>query len=61
MIVKVNESKCPQNHPCPSIKVCAVGAITQKGFNAPQINMNKCISCKKCIKFCPMKAIYSEN
>ena len=41
----VNKSRCPQNHPCPSVKVCPVGALTQIGFNAPTADQEKCIRC----------------
>ncbi|MFA6075124.1 MAG: 4Fe-4S binding protein [Negativicutes bacterium] len=57
MMLAVNPNRCPQNHKCPSIKVCPVGAITQEGFGLPKIDQDKCIKCKKCIQFCPMKAI----
>lgn len=53
----VDERLCPQNHKCPSIKVCPVGALTQEGFNAPTVDFQKCIKCGKCVKFCPMKAL----
>jgi len=58
--MKVIVSRCPQNHPCPSIKVCPVGAIEQSGYKAPTINMDKCIKCGKCAKFCPMRALVME-
>ena len=57
MNISVNKNSCPQNHRCPSIRVCPVGAITQKGFEAPMIDNEKCIKCKKCVMFCPMGAI----
>jgi Fe-S-cluster-containing hydrogenase component 2 len=57
MRIVVDKNLCPQNHLCPAIKVCPVNAIKQDGFNLPIINENKCIKCKKCIMFCPMKAI----
>lgn len=56
----VNIHRCPQNHPCPSIKVCPVGALTQSGFNAPTVNLDKCIRCGKCVKYCPMRALTLE-
>jgi Fe-S-cluster-containing hydrogenase component 2 len=56
----VNQSRCPQNHPCPSVKVCPVGALSQSGFDAPVANQDKCIPCGKCVKFCPMKALTLE-
>lgn len=50
-------SKCPQNHICPSIKVCPVGALSQIGFAAPTVDESKCINCGKCSNFCPKKAL----
>ena len=58
LVVKTN--RCPQNHPCPSIKVCPVGALSQQGYNAPRVDMNKCIKCGKCAKYCPMRALALE-
>lgn len=57
MELKVLKSHCPQNHPCPAVRVCPVNAIKQVGFNAPTIDMDKCVKCKKCIRYCPMGAI----
>ena len=48
---------CPQNHKCPAVKVCPVGALTQEGFKVPNINYDKCIRCGKCSNFCPKKAL----
>ncbi|UOO38509.1 4Fe-4S binding protein [Oscillospiraceae bacterium CM] len=53
----INKKRCPQNHPCPSVRVCPVGALHQKGFDAPIVDEKSCISCGKCVKFCPMRAI----
>lgn len=53
----VNKNRCPQNHPCPSVKVCPVGALMQAGFEAPTADQEKCIRCGKCVKFCPMRAL----
>jgi ferredoxin len=50
-------NRCPQNHPCPSLTVCPMGALSQKGFAAPVVDHNKCIACKKCAQFCPMGAL----
>ncbi len=53
----VNPDKCPQNHTCPSIKVCPKKAITQADKNTlPQIDEALCIVCGKCIQFCPKGA-----
>jgi len=56
MAFTVIPSRCPRNHPCPSVQVCPVGAITQEGFAAPVIDPGKCIDCGKCQRFCPMGA-----
>lgn len=50
-------SRCPQNHPCPSVRVCPVAALSQKGYHAPTVDYDKCIKCGKCVKFCPMRAL----
>lgn len=57
MAIIVDKNRCPQNHPCPSIRVCPAGALTQKGFTAPQVDAEKCVACKKCVRYCPMGAI----
>ncbi|MHB1314374.1 MAG: 4Fe-4S binding protein [Christensenellales bacterium] len=53
----VNPLKCPQNHPCPSVRVCPVGALSQTGYHAPEVDGDKCIKCGKCVQFCPRRAI----
>ena len=60
MKITVNKRFCPQNHPCPSVRVCPVGALSQKGFGAPEIDYNKCVSCGKCVRYCPMGAFEEE-
>lgn len=57
MQITVNEHRCPQNHSCPAVRVCPTGAISQKGYGLPEIDHEKCIQCKKCIQFCPRRAI----
>ena len=44
----VQKNRCPQNHPCPSVRVCPTGALSQKGFAAPEVDMEKCIRCGNC-------------
>ncbi len=56
-MITIDKNRCPQNHRCPSIKVCPVGAISQEGFGLPVVNQEICVECGKCIKFCPMRAI----
>ena len=58
LVVKVN--RCPQNHPCPSVRVCPVDALKQVGYAAPIVDMDKCIKCGKCVRFCPMRALVLE-
>lgn len=58
LVVKL--SRCPQNHPCPSVRVCPVGALVQQGFAAPTVDTDRCIKCGKCVKFCPRKALQFE-
>ncbi len=57
MAVKVITERCPQNHPCPSVKVCPVGALAQEGVKAPVVIEEKCVDCGKCSDFCPKKAL----
>lgn len=57
MQIYVDKNRCPQNHTCPAIKVCPVGAIKQAGFAAPIIDQEKCIRCEECVMYCPMGAI----
>jgi len=61
MQITVDKNLCPQNHPCPSIRVCPVGAIIQSGFSAPVIDQEKCIKCKKCVMYCPMGSIQAKS
>ena len=56
-IIVVNRNRCPENHPCPSIRVCPTNALTQRGYAAPTVDMSKCIKCGKCVRYCPMRAI----
>ncbi len=56
----IKKDNCPQNHPCPAVKVCPVGALSQTDHNAPIIDQRKCIRCGKCSTFCPKKALVLE-
>ena len=33
-IIRINAARCPQNHPCPSVRVCPVEALKQSGYRA---------------------------
>ena len=56
-VIRVNRNRCPENHPCPSVRVCPVEALSQVRFSAPTADMDKCIRCGKCVRYCPMGAI----
>ena len=57
MSIKVVAWRCPQNHHCPSVRVCSVGALSQQGNRAPQVNEDLCIDCGECVQSCPMGAL----
>ncbi len=52
MSIKINKNRCPQNHPCPAVRVCPTGALSQRGFSAPDVDNQKCINCGRCIRMC---------
>jgi len=59
-VLSVKKVRCPQNHPCPSVRICPVGALTQYKFEAPKVDLNKCVKCGKCVKLCPTRALVLE-
>ena len=59
--LRVIVENCPQNHACPSVKICPVGALSQEGFQSPTVDVEKCIKCGKCVAFCPKKALVLEE
>ena len=61
MALTIDAARCPQNHRCPLLAICPVGAITQQGYGLPVIVTEKCIECGKCVKFCGMRAVYKEQ
>lgn len=56
----VKEAKCPKNHACPSVRICPVNALSQNGFDAPTVDLSKCVKCGKCVHFCPKGALVLE-
>lgn len=60
MAVSVIPDRCPQNHPCPAVRACPAGALTQKGFSAPTVDTKKCIDCGQCVLICPRGALGLE-
>jgi len=61
MKITVDALSCPQNHRCPAMRMCPVGAISQDGFGLPVVDQEKCIHCKKCLRFCPMQAFVTSD
>lgn len=57
----IDPEKCPQNHKCPLVAECPMGAISQEGFNLPVINNQECILCRKCVRLCGMQAVYETK
>ena len=55
--LEIELKNCPQNHKCPAVKICPVGALSQKDFEAPVEDNDKCISCGKCSNLCKNKAL----
>ncbi len=55
--LQVDPQRCPQDHVCPAMGICPVGALTQVGFAAPQVDDEKCILCGKCVRLCPKGAL----
>jgi len=54
-MININEESCPQNHRCPVINVCPVGAIEQENpYSAPKINEDLCSDCGLCTNYCPV-------
>jgi ferredoxin len=51
-MIIVHPEHCPQNHPCPTIASCPVGAIKQNGVAAPTVDADACIDCGLCAKAC---------
>lgn len=58
--LQVIVANCPQDHKCPAVGVCPVGALSQEEFHAPTVDHDICIQCGECSTFCPMKALVLE-
>lgn len=55
--LSINKDNCPKNHRCPAVNIFPVGVLSQVGYNAPEIDCSKCISCGKCSNFCTKKVL----
>ena len=52
-MIGVNTAACPQNHPCPVVRLCLAGALTQVDtFSAPRIDHELCTECGACTSAC---------
>lgn len=60
MALTIDKLRCPQNHRCPMIPICPVGAISQQGFGLPSIDPEKCIECGECIRHCGRQAVHKQ-
>jgi Fe-S-cluster-containing hydrogenase component 2 len=61
-MIRVNESACPQNHPCPAVKSCPEGAIVQDDISsAPRIDHERCTECGACTSACRVFSLAPET
>ena len=51
-MILVQSRYCPQNHPCPTLRVCPTGALQQQGYSAPTVDAETCIECGRCVSSC---------
>lgn len=51
-MILVQAQYCPQNHRCPTLRVCSTGALTQHGYSAPTIDVEVCTECGSCVASC---------
>ena len=57
MAIVIDATLCPQNHACPLVDICPVGAISQNGNALPVIDAEMCIECGQCIENCGKSAV----
>ena len=52
-MIAVYVQACSQNHPCPTVRSCPVGAIVQDDiYTAPRVDNELCTECGACIQAC---------
>lgn len=61
MGVRIDPELCPQNHRCPMIGICPVGAISQEEISLPVVDAEVCISCGQCVDNCGKGALALEE
>lgn len=61
MMITIDKNRCPQNHRCPLLNICPVGAIAQNGNGLPKIDEEKCFEFGKCVEFCGMGAVHKRT
>ncbi len=59
-MIVVRANLCPQNHPCPALRSCPEGALSQAGYAAPTVDESKCISCGKCARRCRVFSLVQD-
>ena len=61
-MIQVNVQACPQNHPCPAVHSCPVGAIIQNDiYTAPRIDDELCTDCGACTKACRVFSLVPDE
>lgn len=53
-MIEVRAELCPQNHTCPTLLTCPVGALTQNGQGVPKVDEERCTGCGRCARLCPV-------
>jgi Fe-S-cluster-containing hydrogenase component 2 len=61
MILVVYPERCVKDHKCSAVALCPAGALSQKGFDAPDVDKEACIVCGKCAQRCPHAALVIEE
>jgi ferredoxin len=59
-MIEIDPDKCPQDHPCPIIRLCPKKAVSQTGNGLPRIDHSVCIECGLCIAHCPKRAFLEK-
>jgi len=61
-MVDILTDYCPQNHPCPVVNVCPMGAISQKDiYSAPEVDEELCTECGDCTNYCNVFRINKQE